>query len=181
MRKPDWRVWLENKENCKHWLDYYLKKAILRKSSDESRLHLRKTDHNLNLANWISKKHKNEIPEIFGEEKFYDWVITIYYYAIYHASLALVSKEGYKSKNHSATLCFLIYHHYHLQKAFDKEDVELIVSSLNKEDIKIVGSSKELREKACYDVHGRFEQMMVDYIHEQAVTFVNKIRLVLQR
>lgn len=178
MKKPDWKFWIENKDECQSWLDMYLRKNILRKSEDDSKLHLRKTSHNLNLAGWIAEKHKDEIPELF-DDNFYDWVITIYYYAIYHAALALVSREGYISKNHSATLCFLIYHHYHLQKAIGKEDVELIADSLDKEDIEAVGFSKELREKACYDIHESFEQKLAKAAEENAVRFVNKIRVIL--
>ena len=75
MKKPDWKTWMNDKKDCRFWLDDYFKKKILRKSSDESRLHLRKTDHNLNFANWVSEKHKDEIPEIFGNETFYDWIM----------------------------------------------------------------------------------------------------------
>ena len=91
----------------------------------------------------------------------------------------MLSKERYNSKSHSATLCFLIYHHYHTQKAIAKEDVELIVGSLDKEDIETLGSSKELREKACYDVHKLFEQQLSQNIRETAIRFVDKIRLLI--
>jgi len=179
VKKPDWRVWLKNKKECELWLDNYIKKEILRKSLDESKLYLKRTNHNLNLANWIFEKQK-EKTEIFKEEAFYDWVINVYYYAIYHAALALVSKEGYVSKNHSATLCFLIYHHFHLEKALDKEDVELVASSLAKEDIETLGFSKELRERACYDIHESFEQKLAVQIREKAINFINKIKLLLE-
>ena len=180
MRKPNWKLWLKDKKECKFWLDNYIKKKILKKVSDEAKLHLKRTDHNLTFANWIIEKHKDEIPKIFGGDNFYDWVISIYYYAIYHAALALMSKEGFTSKNHSATLAFLIYHHYHSEKALDKEDVELIVSSLDREDIETLGISKELREKACYDVHESFEKKLAEQIREQAVDFANKIKLLLK-
>jgi len=180
MKKPDWKLWLKDKKECTFWLDNYIQKKILKRSSNESKLHLRRTDHNLTFANWIIEKHKDEIPEVFGEDKFYDWVISIYYYAIYHAALALMSKEGFTSKNHSATLAFLIYHHYHSEKALEKEDVELIASSLNREDIETLGVSKELREKACYDVHESFEKKLAEQIREQAVDFANKIKILLK-
>ncbi len=180
MKRPDWKLWLKNEKECKFWLDSYIRKNILKKSSDESRLYLRRTDHNLIFANWIMEKHKDEIPEVFGGDNFYDWVINIYYYAIYHAALALMSKEGFTSKNHSATLAFLIYHHYYSQKALEKEDVELIASSLDREDIETLGVSKELREKACYDVHESFEKRLAEQIREEAVDFANKIKLLLK-
>ena len=179
MKKPDWRIWIKNKEDCKSWLNNYIKKRILKKSREESKLYLKKTNHNLNFANWILEKHKNKT-EIFKEEEYYDWIINIYYYAVYHAALALLSKEGYNSKNHSATLCFLIYHHYHSQKALDEEDVELVASSLNKEDIETIGTSKELREKACYDIHKSFEKELTNQIKEQAINLINKIKSLLE-
>lgn len=181
MRKPDWKLWLKDKNECKSWLDSYIDKRILKKVSDQSRLHIKRTDHNLTFANWIVDKHQHEIPEVFGDDNFYDWAISIYYYAIYHSALALMSKEGYTSKNHSATLAFLIYHHYHSQKALEKEDVELFASSLDREDIEALGASKELREKACYDVHESFEKRLADQTREQAVDFANKIKLLLKQ
>lgn len=176
MMKPDWRLWLKDKKECKIWMGIYEKKSLLKRCINESGLHMRKTEHNLNLANWILEKHKNEIPEVFAKETFYDWVISMYYYAVYHAALALISREGFKSKSHSATLCFLIYHHYHQQKAIDAEDVNLIALSLEKEDIETIGISKELRERASYDVHELFEKALTAHIKEEAVAFVNKIK-----
>lgn len=180
MRKPDWKRWLKDKGECKLWLDNYIKKEILIKSYDESKLHLKKTNHNLNFANWIIEKHKDEIPKRFEKETFYDWVINIYYYAIYHSALALISNKGYKSKNHSATLCFLIYYCYHTLKELGTEDIELIMNSLNKEDIETLGISKELREKACYDVHELFEQNLAKQTGENATKFINKVRGILE-
>ena len=180
MKKPDWKLWLNDKTECKFWMDNYIRKKILKKSSNESRLHLKRTDHNLTFANWIIEKHKDEIPDVFGDDNFYDWVISIYYYAIYHAALALLSKEGFTSKNHSATLAFLIYHHHHSQKALEKEDVELIASSLDREDIEILGVSKELREKASYGVHESFEKKLAEQVRKEAVDFANKINLLLK-
>ncbi|MAG20198.1 hypothetical protein CL618_02080 [archaeon] len=181
MKKPNWRLWLKDEKECKSWLDYYTKKKILRKRKDESKLYLKKTDHNLHLANWIMEKHKDEIPEMFGEEKFYDWTINMYYYAIYHSAMALVSKKNYSSKNHSATLCFLIYHFCHLQENIDEEDVELIVESLNKEDVETIGSSKEIREKASYDIHETFEYKLADDLRKQTIELINKIKLLIEK
>jgi uncharacterized protein (UPF0332 family) len=180
MKKPNWKEWMKDKRACKKWLETYIKKDILKKSKDDSMLHLDRSDHNLKFANWIYEKHEEEIPGFFGDERFYDWVITIYYYAIYHSALALVSKEGYKSKNHSATICFLIYHHYHIQQSINHEDVELIVESLTKEEIESVSLSKELREKACYNVHETFEKTLADDAKEKAVNFINKIKIMLE-
>ncbi len=56
-KKPDWRNWIKDKEDCNLWLKRYISKRILRPTDDELRLYLRKTDHNLSFANWIAEKH----------------------------------------------------------------------------------------------------------------------------
>lgn len=77
MKSPNWKIWLKDKNECKIWLNNYIKKKMLRKSSNDSKLHLKKADHNLIFANWIIEKHKDEIPEIFGNGKFYDLIMGI--------------------------------------------------------------------------------------------------------
>jgi uncharacterized protein (UPF0332 family) len=181
MKAPDWQEWVKNKKECQAWLEKYIKKGMLKKSRDDSKLHIRKADHNLNLGNWLKEKHSTEMPRIFREETFYDWVINMYYYAIYHAALALISKAGCKSKSHSATLCFLIMNNYHSQKDLEKEEVELVANSLNKQDIETIGFSKELREKASYEVHGSFEAQLAEQTRVDAVSFVNKIKALLDK
>lgn len=180
MKNHNWKVWIENKKECRLRLDIYIKKSILKKSGDESKLYLRKADHNLNFANWVFDKHNDEIPKVFGNETFYDWIINAYYYSIYHAALALVSREGHNSKNHSATLCFLIYYNYHMQNAIDKEDIELVASSLEKEDIEVIAGSKELRERASYDIHELFERGLAEQIRIKTADFTNKIKALLK-
>lgn len=178
-KKPEWRIWLKDKKECKAWLNLYTRRKILRSSADESGLYIKKTEHNMNLANWILEKHADEIPKMFGTENFYDWIVNIYYYAIYHAALALVSKNGYKSDNHSATICFLTFHYYHMTKQMKKEDIETVAISLSKEDIETIGVSKSLRERASYDVHEIFEKSIASDTRTKAINFVRKVREIL--
>ena len=179
MRKPDWKIWLNNRQECRFWLEKYIKEGILKRKEDESKFYLKKTDHNLNFANWLFEKHRDEIPKFFGKETFYDWIVTVYYYAVYHSAMALVSKEGYTSKSHYATLCFLICHYYHAKKAVEKDDIELVAISLNKEDVETFGISKDLRERASYNVHESFERKLAEYARIKAVDFINKVKLIL--
>ena len=46
--------------------------------------------------------------------------------------------------------------------------------------VETLGISKELREKACYDVHESFEKRLAEQIREQAVDFANKIKELLK-
>lgn len=174
MKKPNWKLWLKDKNECKQWLDTYIRKNILKKTKNESEIYARQASHNINFANWVSEHH-DEIPTTYEKERYDDWIITVCYYAIYHSALALLSKEGYASKNHAATLCFLIYHHFHSQKALDEEDVQLVAASLDKEDIKTMGETKELRERASYNAGEFFGENLRENIRAQAEKFRDKI------
>ncbi len=176
MNRPNWKLWLKDKKECRAWFNQYKKKDILKISGDDLSLYIKKTNHNLNLANWLFEKHKDEIPNVFGDECFYDWIINIYYYAIYHSALALLSKKGYNSKNHSATLCFLINRYYHDTKSLDKNDIFFIADSLDYDDFENFGFSKELREKASYDVNTVFEKDLALQMKEKTINFINKIK-----
>lgn len=183
MKKPNWKIWLENKKECKSWNNFYLKKSILRKQSLKVEDYLRKALHNLDFANWVYKKHESEIKSLFGEQRFFDWVIVIYYYAIYHAALTLIASKNLFSKSHLATLNALILHFYH-EKKIEKEDVEIVVESiskaLEKEDIENIVETKELRERASYGASYEFEESLVEVAKANAIKFIEKVRHILE-
>jgi len=180
MKAPNWREWLKDKKSCKNWLDNYTSKGMLRKSRLQPKDHLHKAQHNLDFANWVNEKHKDELPKLFGEERFYDWVISGYYYAIYHASLALIASKDYTSKSHHATLCAIIYFFHHEKLHLNEEDIDLIQHSMDKTDIEIITETKELRERASYGVSGDFEIKLVNKSKENAIYFINRTREILQ-
>jgi uncharacterized protein (UPF0332 family) len=177
VKKPDWRKWMGNKEECKLWLDNYIKKGMLVRSKREEKLYFGKSEHNLNFANWLNGK-QGELKRLF-DETFYDWVISSYYYAIYHSALALVSRLNYKSNSHSATLCFIIHRYFHGNKLLEKEHMELVADSIGREDVEAVASSKSLRERASYAVSETFEKQLADDIKKEAVKFLAKSRVIL--
>lgn len=179
MNKPDWKVWLNDKNECKEWLDKYLQTKVLKESEDNSKLHIIRADKNLIFANWILQKHNEEIPKTL-KNSFYNWAITIYYYALYHAALSLVNKKEFSSKSHFATLAFIIYNYYHLQKRIEQKEIALVGELLDKKDIEILGFSKNLREKACYGVSEIFEKSLAEQIKTESIDFINKIKFILK-
>ncbi|MEM5812058.1 MAG: hypothetical protein QXG91_04975 [Candidatus Aenigmatarchaeota archaeon] len=183
MKKPNWIVWLENKKECEKWNNFYLKKKILRKQRLRPKDYFKKALHNLDFANWIYEKHKNEIKKLFGKQRFFDWVIVIYYYAIYHAALALIASKNLFSKSHLATLNALILYFYH-EKKIEKEDVEVVVESISKalerEDIEDIVETKELRERASYEPGYEFEESLVEIAKLNATRFIERVREILE-
>ncbi|MBI4896106.1 MAG: hypothetical protein HY832_00990 [Candidatus Aenigmarchaeota archaeon] len=184
MKKPDWNVWLKNKAECKAWYDYYRKHGMLRKTTFEPETYLKKATHNLDFSNWVLGKHAKEIPETFGTQTFYGWVIVGYYYTVYHASLALIASKDIESKSHVATLSAIILFFYHEQK-ISKEDVLLVAESIGttitKDDIEIIIDSKSLRERASYNVGYEFDTALVRRAQNNAVQFLRKARAVLEK
>ncbi len=183
MKRPDWRQWLSNRQACRKWHSDYLRKGVLRLTSANWKIYMRKSVHNLDFSNWIYRKHADEIPAAFGSERFFDWVIAGYYYSIYHAALALISTKGLESKSHLATLNSLILHFCHKEKSLDSKDIELVAeslgASLEKEDIELIAISKSLRERASYNASSEFEESLVKATKENAVRFIEKAQGIL--
>lgn len=179
MKKPDWRIWIKNKAECRRLYNYYRKHNMLKKTTFKPENYMRKATHNIDFSNWLLGKHKDEIPSVFGDQKFYDWVIVGYYYTVYHASLALIASKGLESKSHFATLSAIILFFYH-EKIISKEDVEVVAESIGttitKDDIEIIVDSKSLRERASYSVGYEFDVALVKRAQNNAVKFMQKAR-----
>jgi len=112
-------------------------------------------------------------------KRFYDWIIVGCYYAIYHASLALLSTKGYSSKNHLATLCALIYLYY--EGEITKEDIELIAeSSIEKEEVTYFVEAKNKRETASYGISEEFSKNEAEKLRIKTIVFVNKVKEILE-
>lgn len=178
-RKPDWRQWLLDERECQDWLNHYLARNMLRKSKDEASLYIERAQDNFAFAQWVMNKNENEIPNTLHKSH-YDWTITISYYAVYHAIAALVNKEGYSSKSHMAILCFIILHHFHKNSLLTEHELTLVATSFNKEDIQTVGSAKELRERACYDVHESFEKTIAERLLVDIQIIIDKVNELLR-
>jgi hypothetical protein len=87
--------------------------------------HLRKAYHNLDLANKIFEMHETQPTFRYEGENYFDWIITICYYAMYQASLAALAAVRKEGENHLATVCALIYHYVHKKKRLGEHTVHL--------------------------------------------------------
>jgi uncharacterized protein (UPF0332 family) len=182
MKKPDWKAWLRDRKECRTWYEYYKSHKMIRKTALKPDSYMKKAVHNMDFANWVLDRHKNDIPPAFRGEKFYDWVIIAYYYAIYHAALSLIAAKGLSSKSHMATLSAVVLFFYH-EKKIGKEDVALIAESIGttigKDDIELIIEAKSLRERASYGVGYEFDEMLVKRAQQNAASFIEKARQIL--
>jgi len=144
---------------------YIQKKLLQKKSSDLVKAHISKSDNNLEFVNFLLEN-----------ERFPDWQIVGLYYSVYHAVLALLSKKGFSSKDHNATLCFLIKNF----SEFSKEEIELIDNlQIKREEIEFYSGLKEERQKASYSTSLLFDKEKVQELREETILLINKIKTIL--
>lgn len=175
-----WQTWIKDKDVCKNSLDNYIKKGVIRSNALPPTLHLKKAEHNFTFANWLIEQHSDTIPETFSnDENFYDWVVTAYYYSIYHMTLALLSTKHLSSKSHAATLCAVIYYFFHKTQALESDDIELLGNYLTADDIGAFSEAKSLRERVCYGVSRTFDTNIAYGAKNNTKKFLKKVKIIL--
>lgn len=178
-----WQIWLEDQKILNRDFKKYVRHHAVRKiepSSTLSKIHLDKSFHNIDFANFTLQNQKN-INKRTEEETYNDWVVVISYYAMYHAAMALLYKIGYKASTHLATICVLCKEC--LGKTLDKKDIENIsaILELSEEEIKEIGRAKERRERASYSGSVSFEKHLAEITLDDARKFINKIADILEK
>lgn len=177
-REGKYKSRLESAQACNSDFRNFIRKDVVIEIEDSGtwkRRYLEKANHNLDFAALITELHETIIKERFPKQTFYDWVTVAYYYAIYHAALALISKAGLKSKSHLATLCGIISHYYHEEKRLEKKHVE-ILGRIEKTNVEQSVESQALRERASYGVSTMFEEGLAMIAKKDAIEFVNKVK-----
>lgn len=177
-----WQVWLLNNKELENDFKSYLEEGLIRKIAPVPRLvevHLNKAFHNLDFASF-TLKNQEKINKRIENETYFDWVIIISYYGMYHAALALLYKLGYKTATHLATICVLCKEC--LGKSLEKEDIKRLsrILELGKEEIKEIARAKERREKASYSGSISFERHLAELTLKDARDFVNKVANILK-
>ena len=169
---------IKDKKYCEELFKHYLKTNALRKTGTEYKKYINKAVSNLDLANFLLEEHNLSIKEKLPNRSYYDWCITIYYYSVYHAALALLAKLGYTSNSRLATLTAITLFYYHKDNILEKEDIDFLLEkiTLDKNEIEFVIESKELRERACYGVDELFNISIAKMLQKETVDFVNKIK-----
>lgn len=188
-RQPTWEDWLRDPRTCERSMRYFqssrvsLIKTLSRRIAEENVLgHLKKAYHNLDLANKIFGIHEGELEFRYEGENFFDWVVTICYYAMYQASLAALAAVRKEGEIHSATVCALIYHYVHKKKMLgERHLISLdLIGRLAKQDVQKLVEKKEEREKASYDTSFATQKGLAERALTDAREFVARIREILE-
>jgi uncharacterized protein (UPF0332 family) len=161
---------LKNKDKLEEKIQNYMKWQTLVKekiNKEDIIGHLSKAKNNLTFVD-------NNIP--LGH---IDWAIAGCYYAVYHATLALILGKGYSSKNHDATLCMAIREYYG-EGIFD-EDITLInFFFLTYQDLLFYIDAREKRKDASYSPRFLFSKEEVEELRQKAMAYIVKVELILK-
>lgn len=188
-RPPTWEDWLRDARICQRSMRYFessrvsLIKMLPRRIAQENVLgHLKKAYHNLDLANKVFEMHEGALRFRYDGENFFDWVITICYYAMYQVSLAALAAVRKEGEIHAATVCALIYYYVHKKKRLREHyliSLDLI-GRLARQDVQKLVEKKGEREKASYDTSFATRKGLAERALTDAREFVAKIREILE-
>jgi uncharacterized protein (UPF0332 family) len=187
-KPPTWQDWLKYPNLCEQSLRYFERLAQIRplnatQAQNNVLGHLRKAFHNLSLANQIfDANQKGQLNANYAGESFYDWVVTVCYYAMYQASLAALAAVRKSGENHSATVCALIYHYVHKRKRFNEQYLFSLnaIRNLANQDVQRLVNTRLEREKASYDTGLATQLAIAQTSLTDAREFILKIREILE-
>ncbi|MFW6282469.1 MAG: DNA-binding protein [Minisyncoccales bacterium] len=151
-----------NKNYLKKQIETYVNKKQIRISEPNKLLalaHLEKAKQNLLFFD------KN-----FKDEEFLDWLIVILYYVVYHCALALISKKGFYSKNHLATLILLVQNY-----DVSKKEINLMEElCITRKDAELYTVLKSERQNASYSSKTNFTIKKVGNYKNEVISFLYK-------
>ncbi len=174
---------IEEKEYCRGVFNFFIRKEVIKQTNPALfEKYLNKSLNNLEFGNFVLSEHNYSIKKKLKGKSFYDWCVVIYYYSLYHAVLALVSKAGFESKNHLASISALTYIYYHKKNLLNKEDIQVILDNfdIQGEEIEFIANSKEVREKASYRADEDFGIALAENMGKKTADFVNKIKMLFE-
>ena len=169
-------------------INWYIKNKHLMKEEDVKELapkYLEKSRNNLVTMNALSELNDNKkARELLKTPKDYDsneWVVITGYYAMYTAAISLLAKVGYRSKNHTATLCVL--EEFFVKKKILDEDILMLLKSalFHKEEIEKLSDARHKREIAQYSITKQTTKDIAEKIKKDSYDFVNKCEEIIKK
>ena len=169
-------------------VDWYINQGQLSKDNSYKNLankFLQKARQNLIIMSILSELNDNKkARELLKAPKGYDsneWVVITGYYAMYTAAISLLAKMGYRSKNHTATLCVL--EEFFVKKKILDEDILLLLklAMFHKEEVEKLSDARHKREIAQYSITKQTTKSIAEKIKKDAYDFVNKCEEIIKK
>ena len=171
-----------DKEEYKNQFEEFIKDERIKKSSQlfKIKLFLEKAENSLLIA-----KHTKDIEPTEDQPKklFWDyWAITISYYSMLYAAKAAILSKGYETLDHDAVQIAL--GHLLIPNEIEKEDLEILNQAykiFEEEYVHYFEDAKKESKVARYSAIKTYTKRRLDEVFNNAIDFVAKIELVLQK
>ena len=175
-------------------INRYLRRKQLLKDEEHKKLEksfLMKSRKNFAVANLLFKISEQDdmrkMLNLASDFELYDWTIIVSYYAMYTSALASLSKIGFKSKNHAATIASLEYNYIPEEKdkinskVLEQKDIHKLVKAyaISEQLITKLIQTKTKRETAQYDATPSITREMAKSSLDDANDFISKIEEIL--
>jgi|TARA_Y100000310_G_scaffold289515_1_gene315980 uncharacterized protein (UPF0332 family) len=134
----------------------------IEKSEEKAKKHLNKAIHNFKAM--IS----------FQKTGFSDWSASASFYCLYHCLLALLTKEGYESRNQSCT--FALIESMINEFSFSEEDLKEIFDKDVTENLEHSNKILDIRENIQYSIKTALEQNEFLELKERTKRLFNIMR-----
>ncbi len=169
-------------------IKFFIQKGLLIKDESVKRLaneYLTKAKNNLITLKILDEfqddkefRKKYNLPKEYST---YEWVVITGYYAMYTAAIFLLAKIGYRSKNHTATLCVL--EEFFVKKKILDEDILILLKSamFHKEEVEKLSDARHKREIAQYSITKQTTKSIAEKIKKDAYDFVNKCEEIISK
>lgn len=183
-----------NKKEIENRFNEYLRREgrdrfYLRKKAGiqaMTRNYLRNARHNLLVAKALLDLSLNmdakkllSLPDRFQA---YSWSIAIHYYAMYHAALSALAKQGYQSDDHKATT-YALAKLYVIKDLLEREALELFDQGkkiLEEEYIVTLDDARKKGRAARYSATTEYELNQAEKMRKDAVRFVNRLAEIIE-
>jgi uncharacterized protein (UPF0332 family) len=132
---------------------------------DERRLVKARPDAELAQRHLRKSEYNYEVLQELEGLKRYDWALNVGFYAIYHCFLALLAKQGYRSRNQSCTMTVLLKLIDENKLDIDK-DLVLQFDTLEAEKDAMNPTVRESRESSTYGVETSIDLQQLKKIKE---------------
>ena len=166
-------------------LRWFINKMLLKKDETIKNLtnsYMEKAKNNIITMELLSKvTNFRDILELPFNYDPNEWVVIAAYYSMYIAALSVLTKLGYKSKNHSATIQVL--EEYFVKKSLlDKSSfLSLKNAILQKEELEKLSEVKHKKEIAQYSVTKKTTKEIASKIKQDAYSFTGKVELIIKQ
>jgi uncharacterized protein (UPF0332 family) len=168
-------------------IERYLGKEQLLKNREYTSLekpYIAKSRKNLAVARLLFKISENDdskrLLSLASGFEMYDWVIVVSYYSMYSSALAAISKLGFKSKSHAATIS-LIERFYVKNSKMEHEHLHKLAKAyaLSEALITKLIQTKTRRETAQYDATPAISRENAISALADADEFITKVEEIL--